>query len=292
MFDQYASGDYPHFLGEGAAAAEDSFFHVISVPWEETDPYGGGTSEGPACILEASAQMDTWDGKSNPSHLGIHTYPPVDVQGEAERVMDNIARVTSGVVRKGRFPVLLGGERAITCGAVRGFHEAGITDIGVVQIDAHACLRDSIGGSEYSHLSAMKRVVDDNVPLLQLGVRTCSEEEMRMRDLYGVEYHDADELVLQNINSVRLPPSIPERVYVTLDIDGIDPSFFPSTPIPEPGGLSWYQTINLLESVARQREIVGFDLGQFAPIKGFHAYQVLAAKLVYKMMGIVERSKL
>ena len=173
-----------------------------------------------------------------------------------------------------------------------GYLDAGITDFGVVQIDAHADLRDAYEGDKLSHASVMKRLVDLDIPLYQLGIRAFCEEEIATRAKHGVYFQDADELVPNNIQSITLPESFPKNVFFTVDIDGIDPSVFPSTGTPVPGGLSWYQTLNLFESVAQQRNIIGFDIMEYAPIKGFHAYDFSAALLTYKLMGIVERNNL
>ena len=114
---------------------------------------------------------------------------------------------------------------------------------------------------------------------------------MAFRDEFGVLYQDADELVPNRIQSIELPEDFPQKVFFTLDIDGMDPSVFPSTGTPVPGGLDWYQTLNLFESVAKQREIIGFDIMEFAPIEGFHAYDFSASLLTYKLMGIVQRNR-
>lgn len=118
------------------------------------------------------------------------------------------------------------------------------------------------------------------IPLYQLGIRAYCEEEMEARKRYGVRFQDADELVPNNINSITLPDDFPKNVFFTLDIDGMDPSIFPSTGTPVPGGLGWYQTLSLFESVAKQRNMVGFDLMEFAPIEGFHAYEFAASQLI------------
>jgi agmatinase len=136
----------------------------------------------------------------------------------------------------------------------------------------------------------MKRVVDEGIPLYQLGIRAYCEEEMQTRKDHNVYFQDADDIVPNNIQSIKLPDDFPKNVFFTLDIDGMDPSVFPSTGTPVPGGLSWYQTLNLFESVAKQRNIIGFDVMEFAPIDGLHAYDFAAALLTYKMMGIVQRN--
>lgn len=290
-FDQLAAPGYPIFLGSEFQhpAPSDALFHVLPVPYEESVSYGGGTGKGPAAILEASWQLETWDGKSTPSERGIYTHPPVSMDGDAEQVVKNIAAATASIVKAGKFPIALGGEHTVTYGVIKGLLDAGITDFGVVQIDAHADLREAYEGNPYSHASVMKRIVDEGIPLLQLGIRALCHEEVQIRKDCGVHYLDAEELVPNNIQTMELPKGFPKKVFFTLDIDGMDPSVFPSTGTPVPGGLGWYQTLSLFQSVAEQCEIIGFDVMEFAPIDGFHCYEFSAALLTYKMMGMVER---
>ncbi len=291
-FDQLVAPGYPVFLGSEIRQPEPegARFHIIPVPYEESVSYGGGTGLGPAEILKASWQLETWEGKSSPCDQGIYTRAPVDTRGRAESVVRRIADATREVVEQGAMPVVLGGEHTVTIGVIRGLLDAGIRDFGVVQIDAHADLRDAYEGNPYSHASVMKRVVDEGIPLFQLGIRACCPEEVETRRRCGVHYLDADELVPQQISSIELPVDFPQRVFFTVDVDGLDPSVFPSTGTPVPGGLGWYQTLGLFESVARQRQIIGFDLMEHAPIPGFHAYDFAASMLVYKLMGIVQRN--
>lgn len=290
---QEHSNEYPVFLGSEIEqpAPESAAFHVVPVPLERTVSYGGGTSAGPAAILQASWQLETWDNFSNPSELGIYTHAPVDCSADADQVIDNIAAAIKSVVALGKMPVAIGGEHTVTFGVIRGLLDAGIKDFGIVQIDAHADLRDRYEGDPLSHASVMKRCVDLGIPLYQLGIRAYCEEEMATRQKHGVYYRDADDLVPGNVNDIELPADFPPNVFFTLDIDGMDPSVFPSTGTPVPGGLGWYQTLQLFESVCRQRRVIGFDVMEFAPIKGFHAYDFAAALLLYKMMGIVSRQQ-
>lgn len=284
---------FPVFLGSEIEQADpqQAMFHVLPVPYEKTVSYGGGTCEGPAAILQASWQLEKWDGKSSPCDLGIHTCQPVDCSGSPEQVIEHIARATEAIVRAGGMPVVLGGEHTVTYGVIKGLKAAGIDDFGVVQIDAHCDLRHAYEDDLLSHASVMKRLVDMDIPLYQLGIRAYCEEEMQIRERFGVYYQDADELVPNNINSITLPDEFPEKVFFTVDVDGLDPSVFPSTGTPVPGGLGWYQTLSLFESVARQRELVGFDVMEFAPIEGFHAFDFSAAMLTYKLMGITARNR-
>ncbi|WP_330110041.1 agmatinase [Methylophaga thalassica] len=285
--------DYPIFLGSEIEQPEpaQALFHVLPVPYEKSVSYGGGTALGPNAILQASWQLEEWDGKSKPCDEGIYTCEPVDCSVAPQQVIDNIAKATADIVKSGGMPVVLGGEHTVTYGVIKGLRDAGIEDFGIVQIDAHADLRQAYEGDFLSHASVMKRAVDMGIPLYQLGIRAYCEEEMAFREEFGVLYQDADELVPNRIQSIELPDDFPQKVFFTLDIDGMDPSVFPSTGTPVPGGLDWYQTLNLFESVAKQREIIGFDIMEFAPIEGFHAYDFSASLLTYKLMGIVQRNR-
>ncbi|WP_370979166.1 agmatinase [Agaribacterium sp. ZY112] len=284
---------YPHFLGSEIeqGAPEHAFFQVLPAPHEASVSYGGGTRFGPSEILKASWQLEMWDNHSRPCDLGIYTAPVVDCSDSEEQSLENIRQATLAILKRGQFPVVIGGEHSVTGAVIQAYIDAGHRDFGVVQIDAHADLRHAYEDNLLSHASVMKRVVEHNIPLVQLGIRAYCEEEMQARDDFNVVYHDANELVPNNIQSIELPEDFPEKVFFTLDIDGMDPSVFPSTGTPVPGGLGWYQTLNLFKSVVKQRQIIGFDLMEFAPIKGFHAYEFAAAQLIYKMMGIVQRHR-
>lgn len=280
------------FLGSeiGEIGPEQARFHVLPVPYEKTVSYGHGTAKGPAAILAASHQLERWDGASDPGAEGIYTWPPIDCRGKAERVIAVVAAAVAKILHLGGTPVVLGGEHTVTWGVVQGYLAAGRTNFGVVQVDAHADLRDRYEGDPLSHASVMRRVVEAGVPLFQLGNRAYSEEEREARTRYNVRYIDADRLVRERIEAIELPADFPPDVFFTLDTDGIDPSVLPATGTPVPGGIGWYQLLALFESVARQRRIIGFDLLEFAPIASFHAFDFTAALLVYKLMGIVQRS--
>jgi agmatinase len=269
---------------------EQARFHVVPVPYEKTVSYGHGTALGPGAIIESSSQLERYDGLSDPGAEGIYTWPAIDCSGKPEKVIDDIASVVTKILKLGKMPVALGGEHTVTWGVIKGYLDAGVKDFGVVQIDAHADLRDAYEGDKYSHASVMRRVVEAGVPLVQLGNRAFCEEEREARKKHGVKAFDALELVPKQKNSIKLPAKFPKNVFFTVDVDGIDPSVLPATGTPVPGGLTWYQTLGLFESVARQRRIIGFDVMEFAPIKDFHAYDFAAAVLTYKLMGIVQRT--
>ena len=269
---------------------EAARFHVVPVPYEKTVSYGHGTAKGPDAILTASSQLERFDGSSDPGAEGIYTWPAVDCSGAAEGVIERIALSVRKILELKKIPVVLGGEHTVTWGVIKGYLDAGVKDFGVVQIDAHADLRDAYEGDKYSHASVMRRVVEAGVPLVQLGNRAFGEEEREARKKHGVKAFDALDLVPKQKNAIRLPAKFPSKVFFTVDVDGIDPSVLPATGTPVPGGLGWYQTLGLFESVAKQRRIIGFDVMEFAPIEGFHAFDFTAALLTYKLMGIVQRA--
>ena len=272
-------------------APERARFHVVPVPYEKTVSYGNGTAKGPGAIIEASSQLERFDGTSDPGAEGIYTWPAVDCSGRPEQVIEQISFFTKRILKLKKIPVVLGGEHTVTWGVIKGYLDSGVKDFGVVQIDAHADLRDAYEGDKYSHASVMRRVVEAGVPLVQLGNRAYCEEERDARKAHKIIVHDAVDLVPRNVSKIKLPKKFPSKVFFTVDVDGIDPSVLPATGTPVPGGLGWYQTLGLFESVARQRRIIGFDIMEFAPIPGFHAFDFAAALLAYKMMGIVQRSR-
>lgn len=270
-------------------APEHARFHILPVPYEKTVSYGNGTAKGPAAIIAASGQLERWDGASDPGAEGIYTWPAIDCSGEPERVIGDIAAAVERILKLKKIPVVLGGEHTVTWGVIKGYLDAGEKEFGVAQIDAHADLRDRYRGDPLSHASVMRRVVEAGIPLVQLGVRAFCEEERDARKAHKVIAHDAVDLVPRGVSKIRLPKKFPQNVFFTVDVDGIDPSVLPATGTPVPGGLGWYQTLGLFESVARQRRIIGFDVMEFAPIPAFHAFDFAAALLTYKLMGIVQR---
>lgn len=300
-----------HFLGSEFEdmPASDALFQVIPVPFEATVSYGGGTAAGPSAIIEASHQLEVFDGQGTPGEEGIHTHDAVDCAGAGELVRRRItAAVAQALAQPGgptppahgaAIPVLLGGEHAVTEAAVRAAVERfGAGNVGMVQIDAHADLRDSYQENAHSHACMARRVHQDlGVPIYQLGVRAISPEEILYRSRFAqadasprIWHIDAAELVPTQRQDLPLPDGFPPYLYLTIDVDGLDPSIMGATGTPVPGGLGWYQTLALITSVARQRAIVGFDLVELAPQPHNHAANFLAADLTYKTMGIVART--
>ena len=263
---------------------EDARFRVIPVPLERTVSYGSGTVKGPAAIIEASNELERITGHAEPCVEGIFTEQPLDCAGPLPEVMERLAQRTEAAVRAGRVPVTLGGEHSLSYGAVMGVARAVNQPIGIVQIDAHADLRNAYQGETHSHASVMHLLAEEGIRLAQFGVRAFSTEEAKSRLRNHVFHVDAEELVTGNIHSVDLPSDFPELVYVSFDVDGLDPSQMPATGTPVPGGLGYYQALRLVEHALQHRKCVGFDVVELAP-DGNAAWDFTAAQIVYRLMS-------
>ena len=277
------------FLDLGHAAA-GAMFHVIPAPLEKTVSYGKGTARGPAAILDASTKLELFDGEGVPSELGIHTRPPVDCSGPMETALANIGKAVAKALDKGAIPVTLGGEHSVTIGAIAPFAKSFGCRLGLVQFDAHSDLRDKLGGSRWSHGCVMRRAHDMDVRLFQLGIRSMSPEEVVFRQERHIERLDAWDILEKGLPDPFLPADFPPLVYVTFDVDALDPSLMPATGTPEPGGLSWHHAMKSLGQIARDRQVVGMDFLELAPIPGMAAPDFTVARLVYNAMGMVGRA--
>lgn len=262
---------------------------VIPFPYEATTSYRGGTKDGPWAILNASAQVELYDDELDwsPAEVGIATAAPVmPSRVDYETPLRQIEEVTAAALDKQLFPIILGGEHAISLGPVRAA-KAKYPDLAVLQIDAHADLRMEYEETPYSHASAMCRLVDLGVPLVQVGVRNISAEEMAWwrekkpstifwaRD-YCRGKHTVDEVLA----------ALGDRpVYLTIDLDGLDPAIMPGVGTPEPGGLGWYETLDLLRALFERKQVVAADVVELAPIAGENVSEFAAAKLIYKLIG-------
>ncbi|RJR16879.1 MAG: agmatinase [Desulfobacteraceae bacterium] len=280
--------EYPAFLGSelGPQNPETSLFHIVPVPYEKTVTYGKGTEKGPSAILKASWQLEIFDGKGVPAERGIFTHGPIDCAGRAEDVISRIEKTISLVLSSGKIPVMLGGEHTVSLGAARAVRKS-FTDAGIIQLDAHADLRNVYDGTRLSHACIMRRVHDLGIPFVQMGVRSLSPDEKYFRESNEIRCYDAPGLNKTGLPANWMPEGFPKDVYVTIDIDSLDSSIMPATGTPEPGGLSWYMTLDILMSIAKQRRIVGFDLVELAPVAGLHHCDYTAAKLIYLFMGAI-----
>jgi len=283
---------YQDFLGippalkpQGRAKAA-----ILPLPYDLTTSYQPGARRGPLAILEASTHLETFDEeleRESWQEVGIATLPAVapDTSGPAA-TMARIERVAREVVEEETFLVGLGGEHSVTAPLVRAVR-ARHPRLGVLQLDAHADLRDAFEGSPLNHACVMHRILDDGVPIAQVGVRSLTGDERALIAERGVCTVFAPEAVNEPVERwiARVLAALPDEVYVTVDLDAFDPAIMPATGTPEPGGLGWYGALAVLRAIAERKRIVGFDVVELAPIAGHVAPDFLAAKLVYRLLG-------
>ncbi len=278
----------PIFLGlkEADAAYAAAAVVVIPVPYERTVSYGAGTARGPAAILEASGYVELYDEVlgEEPWRKGIHTAPEVSSKDDPEAFLAELEERAAEVLADGKFPVFLGGEHSLTTAPVRAARDA-FEDLSVLQLDAHADLREEYHGSPWSHASVMRRVHELGIPVVPVGIRAVSPEEIgfiRAHDLpvfwshwiaHGEEWMDT------------ALSALTETVYLTFDVDFFDPALIPATGTPEPGGGFWHETMRFLGRVFREKRVVGMDVVELSPIDGFHAPDFVVARLVYRAIG-------
>lgn len=260
-------------------------FHVVPMPLEKTVSYGSGTANGPAAILEASQELERLCIGREPCRAGIVTEPEIDCSGSIETALAALRARTRAISGQGKIPVTLGGEHSLTYGAVMGVLDALQRPVGVIQIDAHADLRVAYQGEPHSHASVMHLLAEEGVRLAQFGVRALCAQEVESRIRNRVISADAEDLVVGNVLGVDLPDDFPQAVYVSFDVDGLDPSIMPATGTPVPGGLGYYQALHLVEHALKGRTCVGIDVVELAPIAGQTAWDFTAAQIVYRLMA-------
>jgi len=264
---------------------------VIVVPFglEKTVSYGGGTRNGPKEIIKASHQVELYDEELNCEpfkKIGIKTLKPFKIEKNVKKALSVMSKINQGILGKKLFPMTLGGEHSITPGCIAPFTKK-FKNICLLHFDAHADLRDSYNGEKFSHASAIRRCLDyPNVSVISFGIRNISKEEIPFlkRNSKRIKIFWAKDKSKWDLNKFkRLIKN--KNVYITFDVDGLDSGIMPATGTPEPGGLFWDETLNILRIAAKNSNIVGADLNELSPIKGFNSYNFLAAKLVYKILS-------
>ena len=264
---------------------------VIVVPFglEKTVSYGGGTRNGPKEIIKASHQVELYDEELNCEpfkKIGIKTLKPFKIEKNVKKALSVMSKINQDILGKKLFPMTLGGEHSITSGCISPFTKK-FKNICLLHFDAHADLRDSYNGEKFSHASAIRRCLDyPNVSVISFGIRNISKEEIPFlkRNSKRIKIFWAKDKSKWDLNKFkRLIKN--KNVYITFDVDGLDSGIMPATGTPEPGGLFWDETLNILKIAAKNSNIVGADLNELSPIKGFNSYNFLAAKLVYKILS-------
>ena len=299
-------GSQHNFLGldEPWCHPNQAGVYVLPAPYEYTSSYVTGSDQGPSAIIEASQQVEFYDEGLGCEPFrewgGIATATPLDLKGKVDQqAVGAIEEFVQPHVGTGRLVVTLTGEHTGALGAIRA-HAKRFPDLCVVQIDAHGDLRHAYQGNPYSHASVMARVVDDGLPLVQVGIRSiCPEEVERLKSTDRISTFFAEQILNPagpyEGKAARWIPDVVKAcrgpVYVTFDCDGLDASLVPALGTPEPGGLGWYDTLNLITALANGPGILGMDISEIAPIEGFVAPQFCIARLIYRMLGRIRAGR-
>jgi len=255
---------------------------IIPIPYDITTSWRGGTREGPQAIIMASRQLDELFFKGSNSSP-IFTWEEVELSaGPAQEAIQGIEEVVGDVLKKNKFPFLLGGEHSITLGGVKAVKKK-YPNLSVLQLDAHTDLLDEYCGSKYTHACVMRRIKNLRIPTVQVGIRSIDPEareyikKERVKNIFEAP----------GIPAEKILKGLTKDVYLTIDLDVFDTGIMPSVGTPVPGGLGWYEVLNLVEKVAKNKNIVGADVVELLPIPGLVAPNFLAAKLVYKTISYI-----
>ena len=266
---------------------------VVVVPFglEKTVSYGGGTRNGPKEIIKASHQVELFDEELNYEpykKIGIKTLIPFKINKNIKKALKKMSDVNEEILNKKLFPLTLGGEHSITPACIAPFVKR-YKKLYLLHFDAHADLRESYNGEKFSHASAIKRCLDNkNVCVISFGIRNISKEEIPYlrKNSHRINIFWAKDKLKWNLNKFKQLIKN-KNVYLTFDVDGLDSSIMPATGTPEPGGLLWEETLNIIKIAAKNSNIVGADINELSPIKGFNSYNFLVAKLAYKIISYI-----
>ncbi|MDP6494198.1 MAG: agmatinase [Dehalococcoidia bacterium] len=283
-------------VGSEETNLKDCRVVVVPVPYDSTTSYKGGSREGPRAIIEASRYLEDYDIALGREiyQVGIHTLPEIEPHvGGPENMVERVRATVQPLAKDGKLVAVLGGEHSVSVGVVKALREVH-DDLSVLYLDAHGDLRNEYMGSGLSHACAARRILE-MCPLVEVGIRSISKEEMSFiqgegrEDLKVYLHREGDSKASWDVEGVL--KGLSERVYVSIDLDVLDPSLMPAVGTPEPGGLGWESVLSLLEAVCRERSIVGFDIMELCPVAGPPSCAFVAAKLAYKVMGYAtERS--
>lgn len=259
---------------------------IVPAPYDGTSEWRSGSRHGPQAIIDASQYLELYDLELDREtyQVGICTLPEIEpCFNTPEDMIDRVYSVIRNVVAGEKLPVMLGGEHSVTLGAVRACSEA-YPGVSVLQLDAHADLRNRYLGTRYGQACVMRRILE-LCPISQVGVRSLSREEKQFITEQGLTTVYMCDLASGADHMKRLIDSLTENVYITIDVDAMDPSIMPAVGTPEPDGMSWRQVLDVLEAVALRRHVVGFDIMEFCPAQGPDACAYLLAKLTYRLIG-------
>jgi agmatinase len=270
-------------IDEQFALKETASIYLQSIPYDGTSTWGKGADQGFAAFLDAAENMELYDIETDSEvyKKGIHLLPDCPEFASPEAMYAFSYENTKRLLQEGKFLTTFGGEHSISIGVIKAHYEH-FEDLTVLQIDAHADLRPEYDGTKYNHACAVYDA-SKNCNLIQVGIRSMDASEKAHMNYDQVYFAESINASASWANDSLAQMS--KNVYITLDLDAFDPSVMPATGTPEPGGLNWYQVTNYLRKIFRNKNVVGFDIVELAPIAGHHASQFLAAKLYYKMLS-------
>lgn len=262
---------------------DDSKIIIVPVPYDETSTYMRGSDKGPEAILEASPNLEFFDVETmSEAHLhGIFTASPITEKSTPEKLTEAVYKSISGLLREGKFPVIIGGNHTVPIGAFRAYSEE-YKDLTILQLDAHSDLRPEYEGSRLNHACAMSRA-REYAPVIQVGIRSMSKDELPWLDKERMFF--AHDLYTDKSLYRKALDMITRNVYLTIDLDVLDPSLMPSTGTPEPGGPHYNELMNFLKEVIRTRNLVGFDIVELCPNPSNKAPDFVAAKMIYQILS-------
>jgi agmatinase len=274
------------------ASADTARYGVLSVPYEGTVSYKQGTAAGPDAILDASQQVEWFDDELRAEFVeaGVATYPAVAPADDPSEQMRRVKAAASEIIAAGKFLLTLGGEHSITAPLVSAVQERH-GRVSVLQIDAHADLRDTYNGTPHSHACVMRRVLEMSAGVAQVGIRNFCRDENDACPRQVANFI-TPAVIASDPNWVQRALSLlGEKVYLTIDIDGLDPAYAPGTGTPEPGGMTWFQLLSLVRAVCTHRQVVAADIVEVMPIPPNHVTEFLAARLAYKIISYTQLNR-
>lgn len=256
---------------------------LIPVPYDGTSTWVKGSDKGPDAFLEASENMELYDIETGTQvyEQGVFLANAVTENSSAEAMVNEVHKTTKEYIKRNKFVTLFGGEHSISIGSIRAFNEC-FDNLTVLHIDAHADLRASYEGSKYNHACAVHEA-SQTTNLIQVGIRSMSASEKTFVDEEKIFF--AHDMVTDEFWMDKVIDLLTDNVFITFDLDALDPSIMPSTGTPEPGGLFWYETLDFLKQVFKEKNVVGFDMVELCPNQIDKSSDFLAAKLYYKMLS-------
>lgn len=285
MYEHNFGGLDPEF-----SSYENAKFVVLPIPYDISSTWGKGSEKGPEAILEASANMELYDIETGLEVYteGIFTDEPIISEESPDKLFTIVTEKVRSYLNDGKYVVTIGGNHSVPIGSCKAYTEK-FENVSVLQIDAHSDLRESYQDNQFSHACAMARMKDYAKTTVQVGIRSMDTSELENVKNSNVFYAS---YIRKNPNWIdEAVAKLTDNVYLTIDLDGFDPSIMPATGTPEPGGLYWYETLELFEKVAKEKNIIGFDVVELCPNEASNPSNFMAAKLIYKIMSLVEKYK-